>query len=278
LNGGQPQFLRVGPNGFRLVDTGDFNVEIDHASLSAGANTVVISATDNQSHTSTHTVTLNWTGGKVWPLPYSIDWSTVTNIQDVAQIVDGQWAIQADGTVRTQQVGYDRLIALGDETWTDYQVTAEITVNQFDCTEFSLGVIVGWTGHATDNTVPLQPDQPRTGHPFSAFGTYATIGTDRPPTGTLNIYANSPNFPERVLKQDTTGITLTPGVKYMMKLAVQRVSGTASQFSLTLWPASGIEPSQPTLQVNGDPSTGSVLLAVHEADVSFGKVSVVALP
>ena len=33
LNGGQSQFLRVGPNGTRLVDTGDFNVEIDHAIL-----------------------------------------------------------------------------------------------------------------------------------------------------------------------------------------------------------------------------------------------------
>ena len=122
LNGGAPQFLRVGPNGTRLADTGDFNVEIDHASLNSGPNTVVITATDNLSNTTTHTVTVNWANtGQVWPLPYSIDWSTVTNISDVAQVVDGLWAIQPDGTVRTIQTGYDRLIAFGDETWTDYR-------------------------------------------------------------------------------------------------------------------------------------------------------------
>ena len=137
LNGGAPQFLRVGPNGTRLADTGDFNVEIDHAILKPGANTVVITATDNLNNTTTHTVTVNWENtGQVWPLPYSIDWSTVTNISDVAQVVDGLWAIQPDGTLRTMQSGYDRIIAIGDETWTDYQVTAEMTFNSFDCYDF----------------------------------------------------------------------------------------------------------------------------------------------
>ena len=148
LNGGASQFLRVGPNGTRLADTGDFNVEIDHASLNSGPNTVVITATDNLSNTTTHTVTVNWANtGQVWPLPYSIDWSTVTNISDVAQVVDGLWAIQPDGTVRTIQTGYDRVIAFGDETWTDYEVTAEMTFNNSDCFEFGLGVLVGWSGH-----------------------------------------------------------------------------------------------------------------------------------
>jgi hypothetical protein len=282
LNGDAPQFLRVlaSPNGGRLVDTGDFNVEIDHASLISGANTVVISATDNLNHTTSHTVTLNWNyvSGHVWPLPYSIDWSTVTNIQNFAQIVDGQWAIQPDGTVRTMQVGDDRLIALGDMSWTNYQVTAEMTVNTFDCAYFSAGVLVGWQGHTTDPAQP-QPDQPRSGHPFFGFGTYATIGSDKPPIGTLNIYANSTNHPESVLVQDATGVTLTPGTKYMMKFAVLRNSdGTTSHLSLKLWPASAAEPANWNLQADGDASTGSVLLGSHHTDVSYGKVTVAALP
>jgi Beta xylosidase C-terminal Concanavalin A-like domain len=279
LNGGASQFLRVGPNGTRLVDSGDFNVEIDHASLNAGANTVVITATDNLNNTTTHTVTLKWSNtGQVWPLPYSINWSTASSIQSVAQIVDGQWALQPDGTVRTQQVGYDRLIALGDETWTDYQVVASIKVNTFDCNNFSVGIVVGWTGHTTDPTAP-QPDQPRTGHPFFGFGTYATIVSDVPPTGTLNIYANSKSYPEKVLVADTTGITITPGVTYMMKFAVQRNSGnSSSQLSLKLWPASSTEPANWNLQANTDASTGSVLLGAVSADVSFGNVTVTALP
>jgi Beta xylosidase C-terminal Concanavalin A-like domain len=278
LNGGAAQFLRIGPNGARLNDTGDFNVEIDHTTLLAGVNTVVISATDNQNHTTSHTVTMNYTAGKVWPLPYSIDWSTVTNIQNVAQIIDGQWKLQSDGTVRTMQVGYDRLITLGDVSWTDYQLTAEITVNTLDCTDFSFGVVVGWTGHTTDPTQP-QPDQPRTGHPFFGFGSYATTGNQVAPNAELNIYANSVHYPEKVLIQDASGFMPVPGVKYIMKFAVQRNSGGAtSHYSLKMWPATGTEPANWLLQADADPSTGSIVLAAHRSDVSFGKVTVVSLP
>jgi hypothetical protein len=276
LNGGASQFLRIGPsNSTRLVDTGDFNIEIDHSTLLPGTNTVVISTTDNQSHTTAHTVTVNWkyVSGKVWPLPYSIDWSTAGNIQNVAQIVDGQWSIQPDGTVRTGQVGDDRLIALGDVSWTNYQVTAEMTINNLDCSGFAFGLVVGWSGHTTDPTQP-QPDQPRTGHPFFGFGTYSTI-----PNQVLNIYANSPSYHETVLVQDMTGITLTPGVKYVMKFAVQRNSANpTSHLSLKVWPASSAEPSNWNLQADGDASTGSVILAAHRTDVSFGKIAVTSLP
>ena len=277
LNGGASQFLRVGPNGYRLADTGDFNVEIDHASLNSGPNTVVITATDNLSNTTTHTVTVNWANtGQVWPLPYSIDWSTVTNISDVAQVVDGQWAIQPDGTIRTIQTGYDRVIAFGDETWTDYQVTAEMTFNSVDCFDFGAGVLVGWTGHTYDSTNPavLQPDQPRTGHPYFGLGEYGSSGT-----GTdLNIGANSPNFPEATLIEDTS-VKLVLGVKYVLKFAVQRnPNNTSSHFSLKVWPASTAEPASWNLQADGDASTGSAMLATFRSDVSFGKITVVALP
>jgi len=280
LNGGTPQFLRVGPsNGTRLVDTGDFNVEIDHASLLPGANTVVITATDNQNHVAAHTVTLNWnyTSGHVWPLPYSIDWSAGTKIEDVAQIVDGVWAVQPDGSVRTEQVGYDRLIALGDVTWTDYQVTAEMTINHLDCTQFGAGLVVGWTGHTNDSTQP-QPDQPGTGHPFFGLGWYATVHSDPPANAQLNIYANSPNYPEAVLIGDHTFVPVL-GVRYLVKFAVQRNSNnTSSHFSLKIWPASAAEPTNWNLQADGDASTGSVLLGTFRADVSFGKIAVVPLP
>jgi hypothetical protein len=275
LNGGAPQVLRLGPsNGTRLVDTGDFNVEIDHADLSPGANTVVISATDNMSNTTTHTVTVNWSNtGQVWPLPYSIDWSTVTNIQSVAQIMDGQWAIQPDGTVRTEQVGYDRVIAIGDVTWTDYQVTTEVTINHADCTEYGVGILLGWQGATTDLTQP-SPDQPRSGALYPAYGSYGTS-----PGNGLNIYSNTPSFPHQILVQDTTGLTLNIGVKYMFKFAVQRNSNnTTSHFSLKVWPSGTAEPAAWTIQADGDASTGSLLLLAYRADVSFGKVDVVALP
>jgi hypothetical protein len=279
LNGGAPQFLRVGPNGTRLADTGDFNVEIDHAILKPGANTVVITATDNLNNTTTHTVTVNWENtGQVWPLPYSIDWSTVTNISDVAQVVDGLWAIQPDGTLRTMQSGYDRIIAIGDETWTDYQVTAEMTINSFDCYDFGGGLIVGWTGHTYGDPFALNPDQPRTGHPYFGAGEYSTNGGP-PSNAALDIYANSPNHHEALLIRDSSGFKIVLGVKYDFKFAVQRNPGnTSSLYSLKVWPAATTEPANWNLQADGDASTGSFLLITGRSDVSFGKITVVPLP
>jgi IPT/TIG domain len=279
LNGGAQQFLRIGPNGTRLADTGDFNVEIDHVLLNPGINTVLISASDNLGNTTTHTVTVNWQNtGNTWPLPYSIDWSKVTNISDVAQIVDGYWAIQPDGSVRTVQTGYDRVIAIGDETWTNYQVTAEMTFNREDCFDFGSGIITGWTGHTYGDPFALNPDQPRTGHPFFGAGEYSTAG-GLPSNQAIDIYANSPSFPETTLVRDTSGFKLIPGVKYIFKFAVQRnANNTSSHLSLKVWQSGTTEPANWTLQADGDASTGSFLLVPFRADVSFGKIDVIPLP
>jgi hypothetical protein len=283
VNGGPSQFLRIGPNGSRLVDTGDFNVEIDHASLNVGANTVVISVTDNLGNTATHTVTVNWENtGQVWPLPYSITWSQVQNISDVAQVVDGQWAIQPDGTVRTMQTGYDRLITIGDETWTDYEVTADVTIHSIDCYDFGIGLIVGWSGHTYDATgitgAKMEPDQPRTGHPYFASFDYGS-GGQAPSNAAIDIYANSPNYPETFLIRDTSGLKLAVGVTYVMKVAVQRNSNnTTSHFSFKVWPAGSAEPANWNLQADGDASTGSLLLGAFRTDVSYGNITITPLP
>ena len=95
LNGGAEQSLWIGQDPVRLVDPGDFNAEIAYSSLVSGTNTVRFTATALSGATSQHTVTVNYASGHVWPSTYSINWSGVTNIQSVAQIVDGQWALQS---------------------------------------------------------------------------------------------------------------------------------------------------------------------------------------
>jgi hypothetical protein len=99
------------------------------------------------------------------------------------------------------------------------------------------------------------------------------------PTGTLNLYTNTAANQEKVLVADTTGIAMTPGVKYILTITAQRNAppATTSHYTLNLSPASG--PQSPvTLAYDTDQSTGSVLLAVHEADVSIGNVTVTSLP
>ena len=99
--------MSIGPDGYRLVNAGDFNVDIATADLVDGVNTVVISALDNLGNNSETTVTVNYTSNTIWPTPYAIDWSTLSSdgdittpdpeIQNVVQIVDGKWTLTNSG-------------------------------------------------------------------------------------------------------------------------------------------------------------------------------------
>jgi hypothetical protein len=275
LNGAAPAPLTMGEDEFRLVAPALFNVEIDYASLNPGANTVVITATDTAGLQTNHPVTINYTSGRTWPGNYSVtDWAAAGNIQNVAQIVDGIWQIQPNGTVRTMQTGYDRLIAIGDRiAWRNYVATAEVTLNSIDSFGFAVGIIAGWQGHTTlQYGVPL-PNQPRIGHPFPGFGGYS-MGYPAP--AIMDIFENTPAAPETVLAQGPTQL-LQLGVKYVFKFQVQANSSGGSQFSFKVWPAAKPEPTNWNFQADGEASEGSIVLAAHRADVSFGAVSITAV-
>ena len=86
-----------GPNGTRLENTGDFNIELPTTSLIDGVNTVVITATDTLSNVSTRTVTINYEDDQAWPLDYTTDWAGADEVSDAAQVVDGLWMLDGDG-------------------------------------------------------------------------------------------------------------------------------------------------------------------------------------
>ncbi|MBV9181946.1 MAG: hypothetical protein JO356_11600, partial [Acidobacteria bacterium] len=279
LNRGESQYLALGPTYARSVDTGDFNAEIDHTLLVPGSNTVKFVATDIEGRVSERTVQINYTSEKKWPLPYSIDWSAVSDIQSVAQIVDGKWKIEPDGSVRTMQVGYDRLIALGDmSAWTDYEVMAEVTANTFDCHDIGVGLVVGWKGHTREDNGVDKLDQPRVGHPFPGLGWFATLGYNLTPQAQFNIYANTSKTPEGVLAVDKSGRQMLPGVKYMFRFRNKQNSLGGSHYSLKVWPASESEPGAWYLEGDGEKTEGSVVLAAYRVDASFGKISVLPIP
>ena len=121
--------LSLGSDLRRLSSAGDFNIDIAYSELDGSPNDdqIFITAVDGLGNTSTETVTVDYESGDVWPEQYSIDWDSVANIQDVAQVVDGSWALDGDSV--NIEFGYDRLLAIGDESWTDYEVTVPITIN-----------------------------------------------------------------------------------------------------------------------------------------------------
>ena len=266
LNSGPELPLSVGPGNSRLVGEGDFNVEIARADLVGGLNQVVITATDTISNQTVETVTVQYVSGNVWPETYSIDWSSVTAIPDVAQIVDGVWTLEGD-SIRPLVLGYDRLVALGDVSWDEYEVTVPITVNANppDPDSGGVGILVRWRGHQGST-------QPRIEwwH-MGAYGYYRW--RDYGPHLVLRLNQSEPI--------ENGSVHLDVGTRYSFKMHVETMTGQGGLYGLKVWEDGQPEPSAWDLYAQDDGSDlqgGAVLLVAHQVDASFGDVAVTPGP
>ena len=267
LNGDAQQSLSVGPDGRRLASKGDFNIELNRNNLYPGINKVVIVAQDTQGNQSAQTVTLQYEPDNVWPVRYAIDWSEISDIQQVAQVVDGLWELTPEG-IRTKIRGYDRLVAIGDMIWSDYEVTVPVTVHSRGSSGSpGVGILMRWKGH-TDN--PVSGWQPKSGwYPLGALGWYRWYdsGGKR-----FHIYGN-----HKRLLDSTNSKKLKLNVPYVLKMRVETKPGKGGFYRLKMWRADEPEPSGWDLkgqEALNDPQTGSFLLLAHQTDVTFGDVQV----
>jgi Divergent InlB B-repeat domain len=272
LNGGAPRPLSQGPDTRRLADPGDFNCDIDASELVQGLNTVSITAVGGDGKISRRDVTVDFDGATIPSLPITIDWSSVSNIQDVAQPIDGLWKIEGD-TIRALQMDYDRLLGVGDVSYTDYEMTVPVTIHAIDPGGFeapsnrpSIGIMLRWPGHTIRNN-----DQPATGFlPLGAIGflNYKLNGVTR-----MSIVANTGTVDTRY--------TLPFGVTYVYKMRVETVPGAGGLYSVKLWEQGTPEPAEWLLtrqETLADPQNGAPVLVSHHVDASFGTVVITEIP
>ncbi len=279
LNGGAPVTLSMGPltiSGLdrRLINDGDFIVDLLVADLQTGANSVVITAVDGIDDTSTETVTLDYTPGNSWPLNYDTDWGSLTvdgndltpdpAILEQAHVVDGQWTVIGD-SIRTIDPGYDRLIGIGSMEWGDYEVEVPLTIHEIlNPTEFGAGFILRWNGHTDD---PHFNDQPKVG--WNPLGDIGWLFGNQNHEG-LQLWTS---------KNDSS-FTIQENIVYWLKIKVE-TNGTGTKYSLKTWEEGQLEPDYPpaTTDQRNDygPLFGSLLLVAHNADVSFGNVHIVPI-
>ncbi|NLF29797.1 MAG: hypothetical protein GX591_02780 [Planctomycetes bacterium] len=273
LNGGAPRPLSLGPDKRRLQAVGDFNVEIDRAELRQGTNTIVIRAVDGRGNVAATTVTVDFTGGVAGSFG-TIRWSELDDLSDAVQVVDGKWDI-VDGKLRTRQMGYDRLVAIGDVSWTDYEVVVPVTLHAIDpagtqspSNGQGIGLVMRWRGH-----YDWSGQQPTHGWwPYGALGWYkwSTSGD-----GLLGIVGS-----DAVQLGSDPATDLVLGVTYVWKMRVDTLGDGRSQYQLKVWPQSQAEPDAWNVTAIGDyrslPS-GSLMLVAHHVDASFGDVVVRAV-
>jgi regulation of enolase protein 1 (concanavalin A-like superfamily) len=276
LNGGVPVPLSIGPDVNRLARPGDFNADIAFAQLFPlpANNTVLITATDSLGNSSQQAVTVQFVGSTTWPLPFTVGWASMQSLYDSAQVVDGLWTKNTIG-IRTVQTGYDRLVAIGDTTWGDVEVTFPVTIHGIDSSGFnpvsgppSVGLMMRWTGHTDD---PFPGLQPKGGfNPFGAIGYYSYHQDSEGPR--LEMYGNGA---DRVAT-DLSGKTLQFNVPYVFKMKVQTIP-SGSYYTFKVWPSGQVEPATWDLTYQAgplDPLRGSILLIAHYVDVSFGAVQI----
>jgi hypothetical protein len=269
LNGGQARTLRFGPDGRRLQEPGDFNVQIGYDELRAGANDVELRAQDLLGHVAAKTVTVDVPAGTSWPFPYRTDWTAPAAVTGQSQVVDGRWASEG-GTVRASPMGYDRLLALGDAGWTNYAVEVPLTIHGIGAPPPGVsgaplvGLALRWQGHSLKKK--------------------ETPYIDPNPVGALAWlrWAKTTKFEltgdEGVVKVGAPLRAAVFEVPYVFKARVLDVEG-ATQYSFKAWPQSQAEPPGWDLEIAeaGAPANGGIALIAHYADVSFGDVTVEGL-
>jgi regulation of enolase protein 1 (concanavalin A-like superfamily) len=266
LNGGSRRALTISPDGNpRIAELGDFNVELDPADLLDGPNTVRLFASDRSGRESTTTVTVRKAPAAARSLPHDVNWSAATKISDAGQVVDGRWLL-GSGSIRTAAPGYDRIVAVGDMSWSNYEVTAPVTIHSLSTTSphAGVGIAVGWRGH--DGT-----ERPRVEWPLGSLCFYYRDTRTDP----FQLWMAA--YPAPFLVGNDGSIDrLVLGTQYMWKVRTQTLSGNPgmARYSCKVWPASGAEPAGWDVSVDLAARAGAIAMVADYADVSIGNVTV----
>jgi len=286
LNGGPSISLSVGPDSRRLSRDGDFNIDLSYAELLPGVNTVEITATSSSSEETQTTVQVRDLSGSAWPIPYGVGWSSSSSLSDSAQVVDGKWEV-ASGGVRVLEAGYDRLIAIGDTTWNDYEVTVEVTVHGIDSTSAAfhwtsggpgVGVIMRWEGHTDEPVYDPPIIQPLSGYlPLGGIGWYHwRTGYGETDPNRWELLGD-----DLAVKAHSSVTQLQYGVPYLFKVQVRTEPGVGGRYRFKVWEASAAEPESWLLtgqESLSNPEQGSLLLVAHHAYATFGNVLITPAP
>jgi hypothetical protein len=275
LNDGPFQPLSIGPDQRRLVGKGDFNVEIDSEELKDGVNFVIIEASQYNGKKTTEKITLDYKESGVVDLPRHITWSKCKNIQDVAQIIDGKWTINGD-TISPLEVGYDRLVGIGDVSWKDFEVLLPITVHGINPRSYStisthtgVGIVARWAGHHKHSADATASGQPRFGP--TPWGMICWWCTWHHLGGLINMF--DPDFTRACEKE----MFLKLHTPYMFRIQVETQGRSRSWYRMKVWEKDLEEPKKWTLENKGainSLSQGSIVLGAHETAASFGNIEI----
>ena len=277
LNGDAPRKLSVGADGYRLARAGDFNVDLDFDTLLDGANTVTLIATDATGRRTERNVTVHRHRGHTWPLPYTVDWTRVKAIPEAVQVVDGSWRLVPDG-IRTVDTHYDRILAFGDRTWTDYTVDVAVTFHSYAPPRSGAptygvshaAIAARFSGHFADQRQPHVQ-----WYPIGAVAEFRLGANLDQSSWRIFRDGAAKTFPTTILEPQMRRVEL--GVRYRLKLRVDTLPGPAARYRVKSWKDGEPEPAAWDLDSKEGGAaipSGGALLVAHNTDVTFGNLHV----
>jgi len=273
LNEGDSVELTWGQDRHRLANPGDFNIDIHYSQVNSETNSLRTTVVDSSGHSRSRVMHLSFIEGKSWPLPYEIYWEKVNDIQEVAQVVDGHWQLTPDG-IRTLDPWYDRIIAIGDSTWKEYEIITSVIFHGYtppvpgppNYGVSHAALAMRWPGHDMDKNQPHVKWYP--------------LGA----TCEFQLKNNLDSCRWRILgdqhvkTEDTyQHFSIVLGKKYHLKSQVENIEKNLTRYRVKIWPADDPEPERWQLTaVEGakDIPSGSALLIAHNTDVTFGNVHI----
>jgi hypothetical protein len=279
LNRQPPRPLTLGTDLHRLAARGDFNVELNWDDLRPVTNHLTITAEYRDGLTRSTNVTLLVHRHRVWPLPYRVNFASTTNLQDVVQVVDGRWHLTDDG-VRTAHPWYDRVLSLGDSTWTNYDARIRLTVHGFTPSQRGpptynvthIGVAVRWRGHTADGKQPSER-----WYPLGAQG--ELLLTNDPSQSRWRILLDGGPHHTSVNAPAPAPVPLNRPLE--IRAQVSTLGDGQSRYRFKHWPSDEPEPEgwmvEAHEQAGVDYPSGSLCLVPHNSDVTIHEVTVIPL-
>jgi hypothetical protein len=282
LNNAEPKALTLGSDLHRLAAFGDFNVDLKVNDCEEGENRLKLIALDSGEQSLIKEIILSVKKNNQWPLPYSINWAEVEKLQDVLQVVDGHWKITKDG-LHNLDTYYDRAVAFGDTSWTNYEVSTTVTFHHFTPPEKGpptyhvshAAIASRWPGHCKDELQPC-----RQWYPLGATSELRlTEGLDScrwrifdgPKPESIGFYVEQEVEAYRTIELNKV---------YGMKHRVETIGIDSTRYSVKLWPRDHEEPKDwdfSGIELDENLAAGSALLLAHNTGVTFGDVEVIAI-
>jgi hypothetical protein len=197
--------------------------------------------------------------------------------------VDGLWEVR-DNLLHTVATGYDRLVAIGDMTWQEYEEEVPVTIHRIRTSgDAGVGILVRWNGHTLLNTLP-GVEQPRYGHPLGALAWYhRSISFPKYRFEILGEKPEGGGGDFEIIAEDRSHVDFwQAGDTYILKVRAEITPAGKSYYKFKAWEDGTPEPSAWTLEGPGvdrydHELHGSLLLVAHQIDASFGTVEITPL-